>query len=145
MKLMKQKNILGSILAILLFTIVVPVVMHPAHAAAGDLSYTKLKPQSGDDPLIAAHRAAVASAPGNYKAISTSGTTSVAAAALDRLIVNTAGSSDSKIVITDGTNALATVSTAAQAALTYSAALTTGTVNIVVTGTTAPNLTVITK
>lgn len=112
-------------------------------AFGGDLSLTPLAPQSGDSVSILQQKQTIAAAPRLVDAITSSGTTSIpSAVVLDKVIVGTAGSSDSKIVITDGTLATYTVSTAAQTSLSYNVACLSGSFSVVTSGTTAPKATV---
>jgi hypothetical protein len=135
----KIKLILCAILAI----IGIPVL-------AADLSYSPLTPQTGDSELVIQHKAqlaetitALAVRPGTYRNITASGTTTLTSVkALDRIVVNKAGGTDTSIVVKDGATAFATVSGAAQATLEYRVAITSGTLELVTTGT-APNVTVV--
>lgn len=114
-----------------------------AAAKAADLDYTTVVPQAGDTELVIAHKLALAQSPTLYRAIATTGTTTLTGVAeLRRIVVGTAGSADSAIVVTDGTTALASVTTAAQADLTLGVVIGTGTVKIVNTGTTSGTLTI---
>jgi hypothetical protein len=135
----KFKFILFAILAI----IGIPVL-------AADLSYSPLTPQTGDSELVIQHKAqlaetitALAVKPGSYSNITATGTTTITGVnALDRIVVNKAGGTDTSIVIKDGATTFATMSGAAQATLEYRVAITTGTLQLVTTGT-APNVTVV--
>lgn len=122
----------------------------PARAADLDTAagYTTLVPQSGDSELIIAHRVGVAQARlgnGNsYANITTNTTTTVKTGAgiLDKIQINTAGTT-STITIYDSLTAtgtkIGTASGNAQAGLSYNIRFTTG-LTIVTTG--APDLTV---
>jgi Flp pilus assembly pilin Flp len=75
--------------------------------------------------------------------ISATGTSSVVGTVLRRLVINKAGSADSQIVLTGtGGAAIGTVSAGAQGALEYGVLITGGTLTLVTTGTTAPNVSV---
>lgn len=137
----KMKNLFSSFALAVLFAAFAPIVA-PATASAGDLSYATLTPQTGDSDLVMKNKSTLAAAPKLNANITATGTTSVAAVVLDRVIVNTAGSADSKVVLTDGTAAIASVSTSSQVALNYGVALTSGSLKAVTTGTTAANVTV---
>jgi hypothetical protein len=142
-----MNKFLSLILIALLCAFTVP-------ASATDLSYSSLVPQTGDNELVLLHKSQVSVgklANGNLASnITASGTTSVAAAVLERVVINTAGSADSVAIVKSGTVTLGTLTTSAQGSLMYNLALLpihsgtaalTGTLNVIVTGTTAPNLT----
>ena len=123
-------------LLVLLFTI-------PARAT--DLSYSSLVPQTSDNDLILLHKSQVSVgklANGNLVSnITASGTNSVTAVVLERIVVNTAGSADSAAILKSGSTTLATLSTGAQASIAYNVVIASGTLTVISSGTTAPNLT----
>lgn len=116
---------------------------------AGDMaaSYsgasTSAKPQTTDTDLVIAHKVAVNQSPGTFVNITTAGTTSkTSVATLDRIVINTVAAG-STLIVKDGTNAIATLTTAAQASLAYGAAITTG--SLVLVSDSTANITVVYK
>jgi hypothetical protein len=136
MKFMKHPFLLAAAITL------AALITGPLSTLAADLTYPTLVPQAGDQDVQIQHKQALDVAPKVYSSIAATGTTSLACASLDRITIGTAGSADSKLVLTDGTNAVATISTAAQSSLPFNIVITTGTLNIVATGTTAPKVTV---
>jgi len=113
-------------------------------AHAGDLSYLTLVPQTGDSDLVMRNKFNLQSAPKLNSYITASGTLALAPAVVfDKVVIGTAGSSDSKVIIQDGTNAIATISTASQAVLSVNTVITSGSMVVITSGSTAPKLTVI--
>jgi len=127
-------------------------------AAAADLTYTTLVPQTGDDPMVIGHKQAVAQgqlAQGNLFAyIATSGTNaavtnsvSTNSVVLDRIIVNNPGTNAAAtltLVTGTGTNAV-TVGVigklASPVTLPYNMRLPSG-LSVVSGGTNSPDVTV---
>lgn len=141
MKTKPFKLFVGCLLAIIL----------PMLALGGSLTYSPLVPQTGDSDLIINHKAAVAhcnlAAGNSYANITTSTTTVVKASpgVLDRVVINTVGTTGS-ITIYDNASAgsgtkIATADSTALSGttLSYNVAAANG-ITIVTTG--APNITV---
>jgi hypothetical protein len=74
--------------------------------------------------------------------ITATGTNSIAATALTRVVIATSATGAS-IILQDGTNTFSTATTTAQGVLEYGASLTTGTLRVITTG--SSNLTLITR
>lgn len=115
-------------------------------AMATDLTYTSL-PQKEDQEIVIQHKAAVAQAQlsygGSYSLLSATGTTAVStnAVTLDRIVINTAGSADSVLLVKTGGTNVASISTASARDANYGIRLSGG-LTTVVTGGTAANVTV---
>jgi hypothetical protein len=134
-----MKSLFRGIMLALLFALV--ALLWTPKARAADLSYSTLTPQTGDTDLQIAHKGAIATAPRLWTNLTTSGTFTVAAATLDRVIVGTSGTT-SQVVLKDGTNTIATATTTTQIALPFSLALSSGTLTAITTGGAPANLTI---
>jgi hypothetical protein len=135
---MKKSKIIAGFLALLSVSAVL---------VAADLAYDSI-PQSGDSDLVIRNKQAVAMARlefGNsYLNVTTNGTNNITGpVVLDRVVVGTAGSNSTLIVsevTSTATNTVATITTAAQAALPLGVRVE-GTLRAVAAGDAAANVT----
>ncbi|GEM_PF-4744948 len=131
---------------LLIAAAIAAVIVGAVYATDLNTTFSSLKPQTNDTELVIAHKQAISAAPSAYSYISTTGTTTVTSInAITRVVIGTAGTADSSLILKDGTTTLATVSTAAQASIPIDAVLTTGTLKLISSGTTGALITATTK